>query len=257
MGCSRSKCTETMEIKTRDKERIVEEGKKEIKEEKEQIEENEDIIGDDIFGLPINYYSMPGEPHPPFENINRQIKTSLCRIEKENKTKGIGFFCKIPFPSVSHFLPVLITDNSVLKKEDILPEKTIKILLNNKKEIVLSIDNSRKVYAKNNIIIIEIKPNDRLNIKYFFDFINFNDCEEILSTYRSQSVISLLYSSEEKINCELGMLNYSKINNYKFVYITVPLVSILGSPIITLNTHKIIGIISDNGKFLINIIQDF
>ena len=96
-----------------------------------------------------------------------------------------------------------------------------------------------------------------MNIKYFFDFINFNDCEEILSTYRSQSVISLLYSSEEKINCELGMLNYSKINNYKFVYITVPLVSILGSPIITLNTHKIIGIISDNGKFLINIIQDF
>ena len=96
-----------------------------------------------------------------------------------------------------------------------------------------------------------------MNIKSFFDFINFNDCEEILSTYRSQSVISLLYSSEEKINCELGMLNYSKINNYKFVYITVPLVSILGSPIITLNTHKIIGIISDNGKFLINIIQDF
>ena len=72
MGCSRSKCTETIEIKTRDKESIVEEGKKEIKEEikkeikeeKEQIEENEDIIGDDIFGLPINYYSMPGEPHP-------------------------------------------------------------------------------------------------------------------------------------------------------------------------------------------------
>ena len=100
MGCSRSKCTETIEIKSRDKESIVEEGKKEIKEqikkeikeEKEQIEENEDIIGDDIFGLPINYYSMPGEPHPPFENINRQIKTSLCRIEKENKTKGIGFF---------------------------------------------------------------------------------------------------------------------------------------------------------------------
>jgi hypothetical protein len=148
MCCSRSKCTETIEIKTKDKESIVEEGKKEIKEEKEQIEENEDIIGDDIFGLPINYYSMPGEPHPPFENINRQIKTSLCRIEKENKTKGIGFFCKIPFPSVSHFLPVLITDNSVLKKEDILPEKTIKILLNNKKEIVLSIDNSRKFMRK-------------------------------------------------------------------------------------------------------------
>ena len=62
MGCSRSKCTETIEIKTRDKESIVEEGKKEIKEEikkeikeeKEKIEENEDIIGDDI----LDYQSI-------------------------------------------------------------------------------------------------------------------------------------------------------------------------------------------------------
>jgi len=85
-----------------------------------------------------------------------QMSNCICKIYLINVKKGVGFFCKIPFHNNNNLLPVLIINNYV----DLDNNKIIKLIINNEvKEI--KIDNSRKKYknTKNNIVIIEIKPN--------------------------------------------------------------------------------------------------
>ena len=73
------------------------------KEEKE-LKEAMDSLHNDIFEKPINIYTEPGKPHPPFEIINKQLEVSLCRIKNKNNKEGIGFFCAIPFPTLQNCL---------------------------------------------------------------------------------------------------------------------------------------------------------
>ena len=101
------------------------------------------------------------------QKIIDQMNSSVCLIYNE-KRKGTGFFVKIPYKS--NLLPVLITSNQVINKDDILKMKTISIYINNDKKIkTLKLDRNRKIYTneKFDITIIEIKENeDKLNNKY-------------------------------------------------------------------------------------------
>ena len=45
------------------------------------------------------------------EKILNQMRNSICRIKLNDGSFGTGFFCKIPFPTKSKLLPVLITNN--------------------------------------------------------------------------------------------------------------------------------------------------
>ena len=74
------------------------------KEEKD-LKDASNLINSDLFEKPINIYTEPGKPHPPFERINKQLEVSLCRITNKNNTVGIGFFCLIPFPTFDYCLP--------------------------------------------------------------------------------------------------------------------------------------------------------
>jgi hypothetical protein len=76
-----------------------------------------------------------------------------------------GFFCKIPFQN--NLLPVLITNNHILDKEDIKLGKITNFTLYNNKEIrVIKINESRKRITREelDITIIEIKSDeDKIN----------------------------------------------------------------------------------------------
>ena len=105
------------------------------------------------------------------EEILFQMKHCICKIYKNDKITGTGFFCTIPLGNKIDCLPVLITNNHVLNKDDIVDGKTIKITLYNNKEIIkLKIDNSRKKITNEELdfTIIEIKQN-KDNIKSFLD----------------------------------------------------------------------------------------
>ena len=45
-----------------------------------------------------------------------QLENCICQIYQKNGGKGTGFFCKILFQN--KLLPVLITNNHLLKEED-------------------------------------------------------------------------------------------------------------------------------------------
>ena len=97
----------------------------------------------------------------------------ICKIQKVNEEKGTVFFCAIPFPDKYQRLPVLITNNHILKESDITPGKKIKFSINNEQLCFeIEIDNDRIKYTSEtyDVTIIEIKKNkDKLNIDCFLD----------------------------------------------------------------------------------------
>ena len=101
------------------------------------------------------------------EKIIGQMNNGICRIYNHNR-KGTGFFVKIPYKT--KLLHVLITNNFVINRDDILNNKSISIYLNIDKKIkTIKLDDNRTIYTneKFDITIIEIKEKeDKLNNKY-------------------------------------------------------------------------------------------
>ena len=98
------------------------------------------------------------------KNILEQMKRSICQIKTDNGRKGSGFLCRIQITNKYDLLSVLITNNSLLGQDSILPGKKIK-LFTNKKSKVIVMDDSRETFTsqKDNITIIELKNSDKLN----------------------------------------------------------------------------------------------
>ena len=191
------------------------------------------------------------------------MKSCICKIYKNNIT-GTGFFCKIPFQN--QLLPVLITNNHVLKEEDIKIGKIIELTLNNNKEKKeIKINNSRKIITreKPDITIIEIKPNED-KINNFLEIDNDSNInKDILQlTYRSKSIYVLHYPESKNIQVSLGLLN--NIYEYDINHYCTTYGGSSGSPILSLETFKVIGIHYASGAkeynkgiFIQNAINEF
>ena len=224
--------------------------------ENKDLKDAMDSLHNDIFEKSINIYTEPGKPHPPFEIINKQLEVSLCRIINKNNNEGIGFFCLIPFPTINYLLPVLITNN--LESDEISLGKNINIILNFKKKFELNINENRKIYNKNGIIMIEIKESDELDIENFLYFINFNNVDNCQKSFNAQNCYFFRYSKNEKIDCCLGLMSNIDDYNYKFMFSIDPVREAIGSPIIS-TMHDVIGIHMKDmeGNYLHNYIREF
>ena len=101
------------------------------------------------------------------KNKLNNLKKSLCIIND----KEMGFICKFPTNKNNTFLPVLITRNNIISKNDTSQGKKIKLLVN-EKEYIIFIDQKRQYYIddKYNLIIIEMK--EELNINIFLEIGN-------------------------------------------------------------------------------------
>ena len=201
----------------------------------------------------------------PKPNIN-----FLCQINSNNGLNGFGFFTIIPFSNSNCSLKVLITSNLIITSKDLTPGNKIKFNLNNnKRNIIISIDNTRKCYSsdKYGLSIIEIKKEDN------FDDINFIEVDNENDTYQKE--ICLIYftksRSKEYQNIYFGQIvrtfdnnifAFTLTNNYRDININ----EALGCPILNNSIDKIKGINisltkeNDNyffGMFLSKAIEDF
>ena len=199
-----------------------------------------------------------------------QMEKYICKIYLGNGKKGTGtgFFCKIPFQN--KVLPVLITNNHILDENDIKNGKIIKLSIydnniktnksnnevNNEEIKIIKIDNSRKKYTnpdnKIDISIIEIKSIDKINyfLEYDKDIINKNE-EFIKLDYKNKSIYILHYPNGE-LNVSYGLINDiidKKIINHKCCTEE----GSSGSPILLLETFKVIGIHYCSGLKNINL----
>ena len=190
-----------------------------------------------------------------FENTEKilfQMKNCICKIHKNNGEKGTGFFCKIPYTNQYKLLTVLITNNHVLNENDLKNNNIIKYTLKDDKQIrKIKIDNNkRKIYTSKelDITFIEIKQNeDNINVFLEIDeeLINKNK-EFIEATYKNKSIYILHYPHGEDIAVSYGILD--KINNEEINHFCNTSKGSSGSPILSLDTFKVIGIHCGSSK---------
>ena len=189
--------------------------------------------------------------------IMEQTKNSVCRVNKKSKGTGTGFLCKIPFPDSFTLLPVLITNYHILAKKDIIEGNKIELNFNNEeKKIILTIDNSRKIYTSDekeyDITIIEIKHNDGIDMQNFLDVDDYlfkND--NLNNIYSIKNNIYLIhYPKGFKSKISFGKIKNISINNDIIEYICSTDKGSSGSPIFNILNYKIIGIHKgDHKKF--------
>ena len=178
--------------------------------------------------------------------ILSQMENCICKIVKDNGAKGTGFFCTIPFPDENNLLNALITNNHVLNENDIENDKIIKFIVYNKEKNIeeekeIRIDNSRKKLTIKkdkegiDITIVEIKSNkDNIN-----NFLKIDD--KILELKCKRKSIYILHYPKDNILVSYGLMK--DISDGKKIrhYCNTEKGS-SGSPILSLNNFKVIGV---------------
>ena len=148
---------------------------------------------------------------------------------------------------------MLITTNQVINTDDIKNKTNVSFYLNNNRIIkTIKLDNNRLIYTneKLNITIIEIKEDvDNLNNKYLDlddEIINYlkldnKDRQKYIDIlYNNEALYLLDYPNKNEKFVSYGKLLY--INNKEIIHNCNKKHGSLGSPILLLNNHKLIGI---------------
>jgi len=170
----------------------------------------------------------------------------ICKIQKNNKEKGTGFFCEIPFPDKYQRLPVFMTNNHILNESDITEGSKIKFSINNEQLFFeIKMDNDRRKYTseKYDITIIEIKKNeDNLNIDSFLDIDEqiFNDNPQEI--FKKKSIYLLHYPHGNMCEYTSGIIKGISLDGIIINHSCQSQPGSSGSPIINLINHKVIGI---------------
>ena len=179
-----------------------------------------------------------------------QMKNCVCEILKDNGSKGTGFF--LQYNHNNELLHLLITNNHVLNEDDINNKKIIEISLNDNKDYKkLFIGNRIKFTDPElDITFLEIYPK-KDNIKFFLDIdddINKED-DFLKKLYIKKSVYILHYpKGGSKINVSYGVTKGLEDKDL-FHYLNTSSGS-SGSPILSLETFKVLGIHKGGAKNL-------
>ena len=217
-----------------------------------------------IAGNPIITYETS-------KKILEQMPKYICKIktenEKDNEKQGTGFFCKIPFPDNNNLLPVLITNNHIIN-EKLLYTPDIKITIDIKEERdikVISLNNRKRYTEKEkyDITIIELKETD--NIKSYLELndIIINNIFNEEKRYKDlkDEAIYVMQFPEGKLSISYGILaDFYEDRRYNFQHTSSTKYGSSGSPILTLNDKKVIGIHkigNNNNKYNIGTLLDY
>ena len=187
------------------------------------------------------------------------IKDHICTINCKDGSHGNGFFCNIQF-GLDNFLSVLLTNNHVLNIEDIQPGQNINFTSDDI-EYNIFIDNNRKTYTNESfdITIIEIKKDDKIDEKSFFDLDKQIFEEDYYKIFINCKIYLINYPKGNEAEISLGLIKSITEDEEKkiihYLHETNGVSS--GSPIINKNNFKVIGIqngTSENPNFNLGIL---
>ena len=176
--------------------------------------------------------------------VLEQMKKCVCKIKCDDGRSGIGFFCKIPFPDTYNLLPILITNNHILNKNEIGLNKKINLTLNiGQKLYKILLDDSRKIKTFEkpyDVTFIEIKKKDGLDIDNFLEIDNQIFAKNPNEIYIQKTIYLLHYPRGEELKYSLGVIK--EIKNETIYHYCDSERGSSGGPLINLNTFKVIGI---------------
>ena len=205
------------------------------------------------------------------KDIIEQLEKGICKIFMDGGGKGTGFFCYIKKENSNISLPVLITNNHVLKEEAIKPDKIIKIAIyeSETKQLKykdIEIGNNRIVYTstKYDTTIIEIKK-EKDGINYFLDLDQriFQDNSNVI--YYGTTIYILHNPGNKSPSVSYSVLNKNKNSDYENIHFCCTESGSSGGPILSLSGMKVFGMHKgafehldmNKGLFLKNPIEEF
>ena len=174
------------------------------------------------------------------------IKTHICKIYCKDGSHGTGFFCYIPI-GWGNILPALLTNNHVLKINDIKPGQTIYFTIDNDdKKYSIIVDNNRKTFTNEifDVTIIEIKQEDKIEEKSFFDLDKQIFEENSYKIFRNYQIFVLHYPKGEEMKISPGVIkNITEEENCKTIHhLDDTSGGSSGGPIINKINFQVIGI---------------
>ena len=184
------------------------------------------------------------------KTILKQMENCICLISKKDGHKGTGFLCNIPFPNEKNLLPFLITNNHILKENNIQDKEIIQLTLNNNINKQITIDNSRLKFTDSDLDVtfIQIDPNKDQIDKFIDIDENIKDIYQNSTLYNNKSIYVLHIPRGDKIKISYGLSKelMHKVNPYKNYYDIAHYCSTdkgsSGGPILSLKSFKVIGI---------------
>ena len=204
---------------------------------------NQYIIGELI--KKEEYISDNSEPLPLSKiSITEQMKKSVCIIDNE-KEKGTGFICLIPYPNEFSLFRVLITCNHILN--DIKIGNKIKLIFDGKEKIII-INEFRKIYANEeyDINIIELKENEfDLNDYLLIDDLMYKE-NELNRIYKNKEIYIIHYLKGKELNYFVDRI--INIDNSQIQYCCDISDDLSGAPILKLENYQVIGIHTGNNR---------
>ena len=187
--------------------------------------------------------------------INRQIQKCICKIYINEGGNGTGFFCYLTDPKNNNRIPVMVTNNHIIGENDLKDNNKIKISFNNDKTYKdIELDPNRKKYTNPylDITIIEIKNKDKIEKDSFLEIDNrilINDSEKL---FISKTVYLIQYPQDLGASVSYGLIKTIDTNNNEIKHFCCSKKGSSGSPIMNLETNKIIGVhkgFSENFNF--------
>jgi hypothetical protein len=184
---------------------------------------------------------------------NAKLEQKVCKIILEiNKDKAMsatGFFCDIP----SKEIKVLLTNNHIIDEKFLIKEKklTFSIEINGKEDKhEINLEYDRYIYTNKELdfTIIEILREDNIN-----DFFNIDENFFQSENYIDQQLFSMQYPKGNNLQISFGkIINkkfISKNKNNLFIYDIGTESGSSGSPIISVNNLKVIGLHKAGSKY--------
>ena len=171
-------------------------------------------------------------------------KSKIVTKIKINNLTGSGFLCKIPFPDEKNIIPMLVTSNHILKKEDITQGKSFSFTLDNdKKAVKILIDESRKIYSNEeyDITMLEIRQSDGLDIERFLEIEENIFSQNSNEKIKNELVYLLSYPKGEKLLISNGIIKSIEENGYTIHHLCSTCQGCAGCPILNTN-NKVIAI---------------
>ena len=171
--------------------------------------------------------------------LQKAIK-AVCEICVSTNKFGSGFFCKIPYTQNNNLLlPVLITNNHVLSKNEL--ESDLKIKINGETKIISLKGRKKWTDDKIDFTCIEIKEEED-NIHTFFNLDDnvldknySNDCY-----LNNHVIIFAINKNDKQVGFSNGVIKQNEKSFFAYTCNTFPGCS--GGCIVNQNNNNIIGI---------------
>ena len=172
------------------------------------------------------------------------LETNICKIYCDDGSRGTGFFCKIE-NGWDKIMKVLMTNNHVLNVNDIKPGKTIKFSIDNdNKYYHILIDKYRRTYTNKfyDVTIIEIKEEDKINEKSFFDLDKQIFEKNSVEIFRNTQIYLLHYPKGIEMEISNGVIKRISKDSQKIEHLCDTSRGSSGSPILNKYNFQVIGI---------------